>query len=103
MQYVELCSMFVTAWMGGEFEGERIHVCVCDKSLCCSLETVTTLLIGSTPIQNKKLKKILNALDLYALLNLCDACNTLEFSDNIFCINLLFAIYLGNKYYQFFD
>ena len=26
--------------------------------LCCALETITTLLIGYTPIQNKKLKKI---------------------------------------------
>ena len=28
------------------------------ESLCCSPETITTLLIGYTPIQNKKLKKI---------------------------------------------
>ena len=27
------------------------------ESLCCSLQTVTTLLIGSIPIQNKMFKK----------------------------------------------
>ena len=27
---------------------------VCGESLCCSLETITTFLIGYTPIQNKK-------------------------------------------------
>ena len=43
------------AWMGGEFGGE----CICTaESLCCSPETITTLLISYTPIQNKKLKKI---------------------------------------------
>ena len=33
-----------------------IYVCMAG-SLCCSSESVTTLLIGYTPIQNKKLKK----------------------------------------------
>ena len=27
------------------------------ESLCCPLETITTLLLGYSPIQNKKLKK----------------------------------------------
>ena len=40
------------AWMGGEFGGEWICVCVAE-SLCCPTETVTTLLTGHTPIQNK--------------------------------------------------
>ena len=44
-----------------------IYVCICiciymyicmAESLCCSLETITTLLIVCTPIQNKKFKKI---------------------------------------------
>ena len=36
----------------------RIDTCVCmAESLCCSPETVTTLLIGYTPIQNKKFEK----------------------------------------------
>jgi len=49
--------------MGGEFGGEWIHVCVyMADSLPCSPETITTLLIGYTPIQNNfflifKLKK----------------------------------------------
>ena len=37
---------------------ERMDTCICmAESLCCSPETLTTLLIGYTPIQNKKLKK----------------------------------------------
>jgi len=28
-RYMELCSMLVAAWMGGEFGGEWIHVYVC--------------------------------------------------------------------------
>ena len=31
-------------------------ICTAD-SLCCPFETITTLLIGYAPIQNKKLKK----------------------------------------------
>ena len=38
---------YVAAWMGGEFGGEWIHVYVW---LCCAPETITTLLIGYTPI-----------------------------------------------------
>ena len=34
-------------------------VCMAE-SLCCSPETVTTLLISDTPIQNKKVKLIIN-------------------------------------------
>lgn len=51
---------YVPAWMGGGFEGEWTHVygcmygCVC---ICCPLETATTLLMGYTSVQNKKLKK----------------------------------------------
>ena len=34
----------------------RMDTCVCmAESLCCSPETTTTLLMGYTPIQNKKL------------------------------------------------
>ena len=46
---------YVAAWRKGEFGGELIHVYVCmAESLCCPPETITALLIGSTPIQNKK-------------------------------------------------
>ena len=45
-------------WMGGEFGGEWIHVCICMfESLHHSPETITTLLISYTSIQNKKLEK----------------------------------------------
>ena len=47
---------YLAAWMGGEFGGEWIHVYVW-LSLCCSPETLTTLLIGYMPIQNEKFKK----------------------------------------------
>ena len=43
----------MAAWMGGEFGGEWLRA----ESLCCPPETITTLSIGYTPIQNKKLKK----------------------------------------------
>ena len=36
----------------------RMDTCVCmTESLCCPPETVTTLLLDYTPIQNKKFKK----------------------------------------------
>ena len=45
---------YTAAWMGGECRGEWIHVYVyMAESLQCSPETVTALLIGYTPIQNK--------------------------------------------------
>ena len=42
---------YMAAWMGGDFGEEWIHVWL---SLCCSPETITTLLISYTPIQNTK-------------------------------------------------
>ena len=40
---MELCSMFVAAWMRGGFG----DTCICmAESLCCPLETIRTLLIG---------------------------------------------------------
>ena len=44
----------VAAWMGAEFGGEWIHVFVWLSPFHCSLETVTTLLISYTQVQNKK-------------------------------------------------
>ena len=46
---------------GWEWFGGRMDTCVCRaESLCCPPETITTLLIGYTPVQNvfgvKKLK-----------------------------------------------
>ena len=41
---------YMAAWMGGEFGG-RMDTCICmAESLCCAPETITTLLIGYTPI-----------------------------------------------------
>ena len=47
---------YVAAWMGGVWW--RMDTCICmAESLCYPPETITTLLIGYNPIQNKKLKK----------------------------------------------
>ena len=52
---MELC--LCGAWKGGQF-GWRMDICTSmAEFLCCSLETITTLLTGYTPIQNKELKK----------------------------------------------
>ena len=46
----------VAAWIGGEFGAEWIHVYVwLSPFVIISPEIITTLLIGYTPIQNKKL------------------------------------------------
>ena len=45
----------MAAGMGGEFKGEWIHVYICmAESLSCPPETITALLIGHTPTQNKR-------------------------------------------------
>ena len=54
----EPCSVLCGSLHGREFGGEWIHGYCMDESLCCPPETITTLLIGCTPIQNKKLNKI---------------------------------------------
>ena len=43
----------MTAWMGGQFGGEWIRVCI-TESLCCLPETIITLLIVYTPKQSLK-------------------------------------------------
>ena len=49
---------YVAACLGGGVSG-RMDTRVClAESLGCSLETITTLLIGHPPIENKKFKKI---------------------------------------------
>ena len=74
-QCTEFCSVYVPAWMGGEFGGEWKHVCMAE-SLWCPPETITTLLIGYIPTQNKKLKKINNH-------NIC----MLKFNASVFSIH----------------
>ena len=50
-------SAYVASWKGGEF-GWRMDICTrMAEFLCCSLETITTLLTGYTLVQNKELKK----------------------------------------------
>ena len=54
MCLMELCSMLCGRLDGRRVWG-RMDTCTCmAESLCCSPETITTLLIGCTPIQNKK-------------------------------------------------
>ena len=44
---MELCSIYVTDWMGGEFGEEWIHVYVyMAESLCCLLEIVTAFFVN---------------------------------------------------------
>lgn len=45
----------VAAWMGGEFWGEYTCICMAE-SLRCLPETITTLVISYTTIQDKSLK-----------------------------------------------
>ena len=57
-QYMELYShgtlLNVTWHPGGEGSWGRMDTCICVAE---SPETITTLLIGYTPIQNKKFKR----------------------------------------------
>ena len=52
--HMEFYSMLYARLDGVGFGGEWIHVYV--LFLCCLPETITTLLTGYTPIQNKKFK-----------------------------------------------
>ena len=45
---------YVASWMGGESGGRMDTYIHMAESLCASPETITTLLISYTPIQNKK-------------------------------------------------
>ena len=54
----ELCSMSCGS-LDGRGDLGRMDTCECmAESLCCPLETITTLLTSYTLIQNKKFKKI---------------------------------------------
>ena len=56
VEHRKLCSVLCGS-LDGRGVWRRMDTCICmAESLCCSLETVTTLLIGYTPIQNKKFK-----------------------------------------------
>ena len=54
---MELCSVLRGSLDGRGVWG-RLCTCVClAESLCCLPETITTLLIGYTPIQNEQFKE----------------------------------------------
>ena len=57
VQHRELCSLLCGSLDRSQVWG-RMDACIFTaESLCCSPETVTTLLTGYTPVQNKQLKK----------------------------------------------
>ena len=50
-------SLMLCGSLDGRGVGETMDPCICmAESLCCSPETITTLLIGYTPKQNTQLK-----------------------------------------------
>ena len=64
---MELCSILYGSLDGRGVWG-RMNTCICmAESLPCSPETVTTLLIGYSPIQNTKFKKGLSYITGYKL------------------------------------
>ena len=70
--HMELYSVLYARLNGSGVWG-RMDTCICmAKSLCCPPETITTLLISYTPIENEKSKKETNPpniLPLYVLLS----------------------------------
>ena len=66
--HMELCSMLCGSLDGRGAQGRMGSLICMAESLCFSSETSTTLLIGYTPIQNKKLKKTLMAVFARALI-----------------------------------
>ena len=55
---------YVAVWIAGEFGG-RTDTCICiAESLCCLAEAIICINISYTPIQNKKLKKMLSTPNL---------------------------------------
>ena len=65
-QHMELCSVLCGSLDGRGVWG-RMEACVAE-SLCCAPETITTVLIGCTPVQNYKniLKSTLLDVRFYA-------------------------------------
>ena len=50
VQHRELCLMLYGS-LDGRGVCERMDICICmAESLCCPVETITTLLVGYTPI-----------------------------------------------------
>ena len=63
-------------WQPGEEGslGENVCMCIYGWSLCCTPETITTLLTGYTTIENKKLKKKFKKLIMHKLIILYMCC-----------------------------
>ena len=60
IKHRELCSMLCGS-LDGKGVGRRMNTCICmAESLCCPPETITALLIGYAPIENKKLEQKIN-------------------------------------------
>ena len=58
VQHRELLAMLCSSLDGGGVWG-RMNTCMCmPEPFCCPPETITTLLIGYFPIQNKKVLKM---------------------------------------------
>ena len=58
LQHMELCSVLCGSLNGREVWG-RMDTCLCTaEPLCCSPETITTLLVSYSPTPNKPFKKI---------------------------------------------
>ena len=57
---MEPCSMLCSS-LDGRGVWERMDTCICmAESLCSSPETITTLLIGYTPTQNKNVLSLVS-------------------------------------------
>ena len=56
VQHMELCSVLCGLDGKGVWRRMDTYICIAE-SFHYSLESITTLLIGYTPIKNKKLKK----------------------------------------------
>ena len=61
-EHMKLCSILYSSWIGGEFGGEWGHVYT--YVWIPSSETITTSLIGYTPIQNQRFKKTHTHIDM---------------------------------------
>ena len=71
VQHRELCSMLRGILDGREVQG-RMDTCIgMAQSLCSSPETITTLLIGYTPIQNKQFIYIYTHTYIHVYIYIC--------------------------------
>ena len=80
---MELCSMLCGS-LDGKGVGGRMGMCIyMAESLHCSPETITTLLIGYTSVQNKKFRKRQIPYDVTCMWNLKHDANELTYETEI--------------------